>query len=56
LWQDIGGKLLDEVIFEAKHRKVTQIVVVCGDHDYKKANLLEKYNLLVASRFNTKTI
>ncbi len=56
LWQDVGRKLLDEIIYQAKQRNVKQIVVVCGDHDFKKAGLLEKYNLSIASRFYTKII
>jgi hypothetical protein len=56
LWINIGSKLLDEIVFEAKQKNVTQILVVCGDHDFQKSQLLEKLNSSVASRWYTKSI
>ncbi len=56
LWLTVGLSLLTEIIFQAKSKGVSQIVVVCGDHDLKKLELLEKTNLSAASKWHTKTI
>ena len=56
LWMAVGIKLLNEIISIAKQKGVVQIVVVCGDHDLQKSQLLEKFNLNVASRWYIKTI
>ncbi len=50
LWLTNGFKLLGEIISQSKQKNVTQIVVVCGDHDFQKSQLLEKLNLSVASK------
>jgi len=56
LWPTVGSQLLNEVTSTAKQKGVIQIVVVCGDHDFQKVQLLEKLGLGVASRWYTKTI
>ena len=51
LWRSVGTDLLNEIKSETKAKGAKQIVVVCGDFDSEKYQLLEKLNLKVASRW-----
>lgn len=56
LWTSVGVELLGEIKSEAKVKGAQQVLVVCGDFDSAKYQLLEKLNLSVASRWYTKKI
>jgi broad specificity phosphatase PhoE len=51
LWMSIGAELLGEIKSESKIKGAKQVLVVCGDFDSAKYQLLEKLNLSVASRW-----
>jgi hypothetical protein len=51
LWMNIGAELLGEIKSESKIKGAKQVLVVCGDFDSAKYQLLEKLNLSVASRW-----
>ena len=51
LWLSVGLKLLNEIMSQAKLKGAKQVLVVCGNHDLKKSQLLEKLNLSVASKW-----
>jgi hypothetical protein len=51
LWMSVGLKLLQEAMAKSELKGVKQVLVVCGDHDLQKSQLLEKINLTVASRW-----
>lgn len=56
LWTTIGKELLRECINIGKIKGATQILVVCGNHDTPKQNLLDGFNLFVVSKWFTKKI
>jgi len=56
LWLSVGLQLLSEIISQAKQRGLAQILVVCGNHDLEKSQLLEKLDLSCASKWYTKVI
>ena len=51
LWMSVGMELLNELKLEAKIKGVKQVLVVCGDCDSAKYQLLEKANLSIASKW-----
>lgn len=51
LWLSVGLKLLNEITSQAKLKGAKQVLVVYGNHDLKKSQLLEKLNLSVASNW-----
>lgn len=51
LWQSVGHELIEETKAIAKVKGATQIVVVCGAHDYSKRKFLSEQNLQVASEW-----
>lgn len=51
LWQFIGAKLIEETKAAAKAKGATQILVVCGSHDYPKRKFLREQNLSIASEW-----
>ena len=51
LWQSVGAKLIKDIKAAAKVKGATQIVVVCGAHDYPKRKFLSEQNLQVASEW-----
>ena len=51
LWMKVGMELLNEVKEKSKIKGAKQVLVVCGDFDSAKYQLLEKLNLNVASRW-----
>jgi hypothetical protein len=56
LWIDIGKELLEKCIEIAKNKGAGQVLVVCGDQDILKYQLLESLNLTIASRWYTAKI
>jgi GNAT superfamily N-acetyltransferase len=55
-WPTLGRALLDEVMHRAKERGAAQIVVVCGQLDVPKREMLEDAGLPVASEWRTRPI
>ena len=53
LWNTIGKLLIEECGKAAKILGAGQILVVSGDHDKEKNQLLESANLTIASRWYT---
>lgn len=51
LWESVGNKLVEVIKFEAKSRGASQILVVCGAHDYTKRQFLKEQNLSIASEW-----
>jgi predicted acetyltransferase/RimJ/RimL family protein N-acetyltransferase len=51
LWQSVGAQLIEKIKAAAKVKGATQIVVVCGTHDYPKSKFLSEQNLQVASEW-----
>ncbi len=51
LWQSVGAKLIEETKVAAKAKGATQILVVCGAHDYPKRKFLSGQNLSIASEW-----
>jgi predicted acetyltransferase/RimJ/RimL family protein N-acetyltransferase len=51
LWQSVGAKLIKDIKAAAKVKSATQILVVCGAHDYPKRKFLSEQNLQVASEW-----
>jgi predicted acetyltransferase len=51
LWQSVGTKLIATVKAAAKVKSATQILVVCGAHDYPKSKFLSEQNLSIASEW-----
>ncbi len=56
LWQSTGKELLKEIISLSKGKNAKQILVVCGDHDLQKRNLLDDMNLSITSNWYSKVI
>lgn len=56
LWKNQGKKLLQEIILQAKSFQVKQILVVCGNHDKEKSEILKELNLQIASNWFTTPI
>lgn len=53
LWWSTGAALLTEISSALKSRGGAQIVVVCGDRDLAKAELLRRTGLTIASNWWT---
>ena len=51
LWQSVGHELIEETKAAAKAKGATQILVVCGAHDYPKRKFLSEQNLSIASEW-----
>ncbi|MBU6140727.1 MAG: hypothetical protein KGP29_04115 [Proteobacteria bacterium] len=51
LWLSTGLELLNEITSRAKSKGAKQILLVCGNHDLEKSQLLEKAKLSVASKW-----
>ena len=51
LWMSVGLQLLSEIKSQAKEKGAKQVLVVCGDFDSAKYQLLKKMNLSVASKW-----
>jgi broad specificity phosphatase PhoE len=51
LWMSVGMELLNELKAAAKTKGAQQVLVVCGDFDSAKYQLLEKLNLSAASKW-----
>ena len=51
LWQSVGARLIEEIKTAAKDKGATQILVVCGAHDYPKRKFLNEQNLSIASEW-----
>lgn len=51
LWQSLGHELIEETKAAAKVKGATQILVVCGAHDYPKRKFLSEQNLQIASEW-----
>ena len=51
LWQSVGTRLIAIVKAAAKAKGATQILVVCGAHDYPKRKFLSEQNLSIASEW-----
>ncbi len=51
LWQSVGAGLIEAVKAVAQMRSATQILVVCGAHDYPKRKFLSDQNLSIASEW-----
>ena len=50
-WKSVGARLIEETKAVAKAKNATQIVVVCGAHDYQKKKFLSKQNLSITSEW-----
>ncbi len=53
LWNSVGVRLLEHVSSIVKKRGASQVVVVCGDRDFKKAEALRRAGLTIASNWWT---
>ncbi len=53
LWDSVGVHLLEHVSSFVKERGASQVVVVCGDRDFKKAEALRRAGLTIASNWWT---
>ena len=51
LWQSVGAQLIEKIKAAAKVKGATQIVVVCGTHDYPKSKFLSEQSLSIASEW-----
>jgi predicted acetyltransferase len=51
LWRSVGAELIKSVRTSAKAKGASQILVVCGAHDYPKRNFLKEQNLSIASEW-----
>jgi hypothetical protein len=51
LWQSVGASLIEETKAATNARGATQIVVVCGAHDYPKRKFLSEQNLSIVSEW-----
>jgi hypothetical protein len=49
--QSVGHELIEETKAAAKAKGATQILVVCGAHNYPKRKFLSEQNLQVASEW-----
>ncbi len=56
LWSTIGKILIDDCGKIAKEMGAKQFLVVSGDHDKEKNQLLESIDLTIASRWYTKEL
>lgn len=51
LWMSVGLELLNHAITNSKLKGAKQVLVVCGNHDLEKFQLLEKLNLNITSKW-----
>lgn len=51
LWQSVGAELIEAIQAPAKAKGASQILVVCGAHDYPKHKFLMNQNLSIASEW-----
>lgn len=51
LWQSVGARLIEAIKIPAKAKEATQILVICGAHDYPKRKFLSDQNLSIASEW-----
>lgn len=50
-WESVGAGLIEEIKAAARAKGATQILVVCGAHDYQKRKFLRQQNLSIASEW-----
>ena len=55
-WTTIGKELLEEAISVGKQKGAKQILIVCGNHDKQKQNLLKQMNLNTVSKWYSNII
>lgn len=51
LWSTVGAQLIEHIKLLAKVKGATQILVVCGSHDYQKRTFLMHQKLSIASEW-----
>ncbi len=55
-WKELGNKLLEETLREAKNREAIQAVVVCGHLDEPKRMMLQSTGFSIASEWYVREI